>query len=1732
MDIARKRKILKKLKDKGRSNWLLFLPCAIAAFFVRLFYGIALRVDMILPARRVKPEKATKPEKSPARTPAATPVVMYSQDVPPEKKIKPSKRPTYARLISAMLSVCFVFTFLPVAGIGIAAASDNPADYSITSARVNDTQDGKFDNYYYVLNTQKPTAASQQITIKSKTEDYGNDSVLLKINMGAISDPTDRKNIISKVVVEITNNYDTSFKDTSWVFNAGEGDKELFITGLPNYNNQAQITWSFKLVPYYRLPTYYRILPKAEERDGDGNITQAAVAEGFQESTDTFEYPGDDRSINFPRLFVNLDTPARISSRYDTATNTATVSWTKVPDANGYVLTRLNETGTVITTIPIKDGDVNSYEDTDLTSTSVYTYWVEAYKGIADYKDIDYVSANDKYYIFSNRFDRTKKEIEGQENVDSKIITHISPPTGGRYTTSGNSVTVSWQASDRISAAPNPAGYIVYRMTEAQYASAGGTGITLDGIKEYGLRLYSPDSTTDSRYPFRQTSYTDVGVDLSSAIYYAVTSYRNVPVSYEDDTIHESNPLIIRVTSVPQLPAPANVTAMPASDDSNAVFVNASPVTSAASYVISYSVMTNGSPSETSTEFKASSLPAKVRGLRPGTEYRFSVTAVDAGNNYGVASLTTADAIPGTLPSSVNTAPDVTLDTVTKKPVIRIRALASPDYVDKYEIYRRTYDANGTPTTEFVKIDEVPGSPSNSEYTYIDETAANGTTYRYKYIPKKAVTDGVLSGNAFVPKEPVRVPESPQSPTVTVPAPVVPPTPAKPSLGAIDAPTYAYSTDKTQMTLTWKAPANASAADADVKYTIHAYIDGSSDPVRTVTSTKNTTATFATPTDGNVWNFYVVAEDINGNYSQIKSKEMYFDPTAIPPEPLKPSLGGTTTKIPDPNSYVNTDSGRMIVDWQEPVNASAPTADVVYNIYISTTNAPGSFVRIKETISPSVDIDISAYHTGETLYYYIEAVDKNNNYTSVKTGVMTYPAPVTPGPDKPALGLQMPAPLYTYNSDKTIMTMTWQAPTNASAVDSDVKYTVYAYVDGSTDAHKIVTTSYSPSAAFATPTDGNNWCFYVVAEDMNNNYSSVKSKIMFFSPTATPPTSAQPSLGGTETRIPDPVSTVNNGKIVVEWKEPANAGASDANTIYNVYVSTTNAPGSYEKAKETISPVTEINLKQYAPNGETLYYYIEAVDRNGVYSAVKSAVMRYTPAATGSDTTDENGNPLFLMKPRDIAVVPAVNSAQVNWSAVTGAQGYIVYASGPSGQIERNVTSPGFKHDYLGGGDVWSYYVVAYAVNAAGVTKYSAPSDTVRTTILAAETTAATTTTTATTKDTTSTLPAPLDFKVVTTDGIATLTWKTVADAYSYTVRATSRNQNLEFNTSTGSFTHNNLLNGEVWTYTVNANRLGQNGATSAGRSSESITVTIGMTLAQPQDLAATNGNRQVDVSWLEVDGAEGYIIYLYNNAEIQFEPLAVTSEPLYIHTNLVNGTRYTYMVAAYKYINNKQTLSPYSMTVVGVPTTGSPTDLDRIIEIKGALPYGMDHSELASAFANHGAYDKDVDIYISSGSESTNAVRNTLSGYANGIESFIAYPFDIKVYYDESRVEAVPAPGFGVTFTLPIPDQLAKYRDYINVLHINDANQMEILPSTLTEIDGAWTISFIGTSFSPYAFVIYKDQITDASSGTFADLAAAGADTFNFGGLLGFTAMFTKPTPTIRSSSKRRVYRVKAIKR
>lgn len=603
--------------------------------------------------------------------------------------------------------------------------------------------------------------------------------------------------------------------------------------------------------------------------------------------------------------------------------------------------------------------------------------------------------------------------------------------------------------------------------------------------------------------------------------------------------------------------------------------------------------------------------------------------------------------------------------------------------------------------------------------------------------------------------------------------------------------------------------------------------------------------------------------------------------------------------------------------------------------------------------------------------------------------------------------------------------------------------------------------------------------------------------------------------------------TTTDGTINVSWT--ALKGA-EGYILHYKYVKADGSSSDYT-SKNVFDVAKTSYIHSGLNNGDKYTYYVEA------YKTV-NGVRVY------SDPSDEAwiivGVPLDA--PKDFKGTTSDGRVDLTWSAVSGAQGYILHIVSSNGSEQTiDLSKPGFQHTGLNNGDVYTYYVQAYkTVN--GIRVYSDGS------------TASANRVTFTVGDT---LDSPKDFNAVTTDGQVDLSWTAVKGAEGYVLYAYGNGRSYQFDLSKTKYQHTGLNNGDRWTYYLAAYKT-VNGRRVYSPPTRSITIDIGVSLNAAIDLTATAGNRQVDLSWSAVKGAEGYVVYLYNTKTMEFEPITVVSGTKYSHTGLKNGKKYTYMVAPFKTVNGERRFGEYSMSVDAIPSTGSNTDIDHSLNVRGTTPYGISHSEYISAAANHGAFDESVDVYFSTNKESTEAVKDVLKNYADGLKSFIIYPFDISIYEEGTLIEVDPYDGYSVTVTMPIPDRLIAYRDYITVVHIGEKTEteegtdeigvtdvsaddwlptssgsLEVLPSAVVDIDNVWCIQFVCSSFSPYAFVIYKEHILDVSAGG-GVIASSFADSFN-SGLLLFTAF-----PDILPNNKklkvvvggRKRYRIKSIEK
>lgn len=700
---------------------------------------------------------------------------------------------------------------------------------------------------------------------------------------------------------------------------------------------------------------------------------------------------------------------------------------------------------------------------------------------------------------------------------------------------------------------------------------------------------------------------------------------------------------------------------------------------------------------------------------------------------------------------------------------------------------------------------------------------------------------------------------------------------------------------------------------------------------------------------------------------------------------------------------------------------------------------------------------------------------------------------LTPSPDDANVQLKKPASEFVPKSGgyAVLISTDFDAPMDIKAVSADGNITVtWRTVDTAT-GYEIEVARY----------DGNGNHINTYIDDVTDTKYELKDlragDIYVFRVRATKRISGQTELKKTAysgyyaVMVGNPIIKVtdlkavlddNGDKVNVTW-----TAATGEFTGYYLYIT---CDGSTITKDITTNSYTHTDIKY----GKSYSYYVRPY-RSVVLS--DGTVQYFEGDKSNVESVTIGGTVGF---PTDLTATPNEGQITLDWADVTGATGYIVYASCDGKTETYNVTKSEFVHTGLTPGKTYSYYVVAYkTINGSPV--YSVSSPTVSATVGG-------------------TVAAPVDFAVTTNETTAIISWKAVDNADGYTVFGKSDSgKTLEIDVSGSPYTHTGLTEGDSWSYYVKAYKLSNNNKIYSNATT-TITVKIGASYPPPNDLVATPGNRAVALSWTTGQNVDGYIVYVYDDNTGDFQPLSIVSNGSYEHKGLKNGKKYTYMVAGYKFVNGVRVIGDYSLAVSAIPTSGDAADVDYTISIKGTAPYGISHSTLISAAANHEAFDEPVDAYFSVNDESTRAVKEVLRNYANGLKSFIVYPFDISLYLENTLIETEPNDGFNITFTVPVPDVMQDYRDYITVIHLKDdgteviedtvsdnifvqSTDLEVLPSAIVDVGGVWCIQFTTSSCSPFAFVVYKDNLDDIGSGSSATGMGGFSGSFNTGVLL-----------------------------
>ncbi len=275
-----------------------------------------------------------------------------------------------------------------------------------------------------------------------------------------------------------------------------------------------------------------------------------------------------------------------------------------------------------------------------------------------------------------------------------------------------------------------------------------------------------------------------------------------------------------------------------------------------------------------------------------------------------------------------------------------------------------------------------------------------------------------------------------------------------------------------------------------------------------------------------------------------------------------------------------------------------------------------------------------------------------------------------------------------------------------------------------------------------------------------------------------------------------------------------------------------------------------------------------AEDCNGTDVACPSDVTYAAPAA-----------------PTGLTGTPGTLEADLSWSASTGATGYNVKQSTSSDAGfttligSPTTTATTYVDKELTGGVTYYYQVTA--INTIPTCE-SGPSATI------------------------SVKPggtcAPPTAPVVTaaaSNGSVTLTWAAVSGAVSYTV-ARSQTAGTGYSTvgtvTTGTtFTDGNVVNGVTYYYVVTAS----NGSCSSVKSNEVSSSPACTPPAAPTGLGATPSNGSVTLKWNASAGAVSYSIYRNTTGTAPFTFVNSTTQLTFTDSNVVNDTKYYYIVQA-----------------------------------------------------------------------------------------------------------------------------------------------------------------------------------------------------------------------------------------
>ena len=291
-------------------------------------------------------------------------------------------------------------------------------------------------------------------------------------------------------------------------------------------------------------------------------------------------------------------------------------------------------------------------------------------------------------------------------------------------------------------------------------------------------------------------------------------------------------------------------------------------------------------------------------------------------------------------------------------------------------------------------------------------------------------------------------------------------------------------------------------------------------------------------------------------------------------------------------------------------------------------------------------------------------------------------------------------------------------------------------------------------------------------------------------------------------------------------------------------------------------------------------------------TATAGTVYTYTVKFIGYDgiesTYDKDGLTITRMKTPSVTKIEnTVDGAKISWNTVAGATKYRAYVKTSDGwKSIGDTSSTSIVHTDVVSGTSYTYTIKAYDSNGA-VSGYNY------------------------TGWSNKFIATPFIKNAEVTNSGVKLSWDKVAGAENYSYRIFIKNGSswktiATVSGNTNTYTDKTVSAGNTYTYTIRC--VDSNNKYVSGYDSKGYTIRM---LETPTGVSFENIDSGVVISFLEVQGAQSYRVYVKNGES--FSKLGDTNSTSYIHESAVDGETYTYTVRCIS--ENKVFESGYNST-------------------------------------------------------------------------------------------------------------------------------------------------------------------------------------------------------------------------